>query len=148
MWFNPSLNKSQVFFSCRVNSSWVLSWGASSPKSCSLTCNIWSSCTEKCQNTWKLSKRNVSNTLNSDFHSNRNAESPLMALTHQRHTTTEQGNWNPPYIVAQRTDCSQLWETITGAPNNFWWPLTWILINLCSYQDLEDLISVHYHSIV
>ena len=62
---------------------------------------------------------------------------------------TEQGELQPPYIVSQLTDCSQLRESITGAPNSFCSPVTQILRNPCSHQDLggiTDLSIAHIHT--
>ena len=52
-------------------------------------------------------------------------------------------------IVSQLTYCSQLREDITGAANSFWEPVTYILRNPCSNQDLgESPIFVHNNAIM
>ena len=52
------------------------------------------------------------------------------------------------YRLSQLTDCSQLRENITGAPNSFWLPVTWILRNLYSHQDLGGISDLTNNNVM
>ena len=93
-------------------------------------------------NVQKLAQRKKSQTLNSDFHPNRNTESRLMVSTPWRHTSTWAGELQPSDKVSQLTDCSQLRENSTGEPSRSWLPETWIWRTPVHTRTLENLRSV------
>ena len=102
----------------------------------------WSQGGTKWMETWQ--RKEISNTINSAFFLlfQRTQKANWWCRLPQDTQPTEQGVCNPiikPPSWLMAVSCRRS----SGAPDTFWLPVTWILRNPCSHQDLGNLWSVH-----
>ena len=74
---------------------------------------------------WKLA--NLKTHATQTFTQTENTGRQLMVSPPRRLATSWAGGTEPSHSASQLTDCSQLRENFTGAPNSSWWPVTKIL---------------------